>query len=483
VTAAAAWFTATFIIYFLFHTMYSIPHYGLGPELTLDYHERSSLFAVMEGFTLLGTICAAALPGLVLFPMFGERLGFTIFAVTFGSILTLLYCWQCYRIRERPEFYNRKPNPLVPGVRRVMRNRPFRILLFTYVVGSVTGAIPGLMMPYFTTYVLRVEDPQKWIGIYLLTYFFFGFATLPLWLIATRRWGKKLIYLVSALMGISSSLMLFFMDRGDVWPTFWILVWAGSSFGVRIFLGPSIQADVIDYDELYTGKRREAQYGALWAIMTKFTVIPSAAVPLAILATLGYVPNVEQSETIRFAISAIFGLAPATFGCLSMLLFLFFPINESNHREILRGIEKHQRGEWAVDPLTGRQLPPPSTRGIDEDTGWFLDHFSAGELRHALKRGNGALLNRTLLAAAASLALCLLFTWLAVTNLGDLNRRPGLTTVFEVVGAGFALTAFLFHTIRVRAAWRLGRSSISAEEAQAHLEDTVPLARSHQTVG
>jgi GPH family glycoside/pentoside/hexuronide:cation symporter len=480
VPAAAAWFTSTFVIYFLFHTIYSIPHYGLGPELTQDYHERSSLFAVMEGFTLLGTICAAALPGLVLFPMFGERVGFTIFAVAFGSILTLLYFWQCYRIRERPEFYNRKPNPLIPGVRRVMRNRPFRILLATYVVGSVTGAIPGLMMPYFTTYVLQVEDPQRWIGIYLLTYFFFGFATLPLWLRATRRWGKKPIYIVSGLMGVSSSLMLFFMDQGDVWPTFWILVWAGSSFGVRVFLGPSIQADVIDYDELYTGKRREAQYGALWAIMTKFTVIPSAAVPLAILATLGYVPNVEQSETLRFAISAIFGLAPATFGSLSVLLFLFFPINESIHREIRRGIEKHQRGESAVDPLTGRRLAPPSTRGIDEDTGWFLDHFSAGELRHAVRRGNGALLNRTLLAASASLALCLLFSWLTIKNVGDLHLRPGLTTVFEVVAAGFALTAFLFHAIRVRAAWRLARSSISAEDAQAHLEDTVPLGQTRQ---
>src|SRR5512145_1658102 len=40
--AAAVWFTATFMLYFLFHTFYLIPHAALGPELTLDYHERSS---------------------------------------------------------------------------------------------------------------------------------------------------------------------------------------------------------------------------------------------------------------------------------------------------------------------------------------------------------------------------------------------------------------------------------------------------------
>ncbi len=60
--SAAPWFATTFMLYFLFHTVYVIPHYGLGPELTPDYKERSSLFAWMEGFTLLGTMCAAALP-------------------------------------------------------------------------------------------------------------------------------------------------------------------------------------------------------------------------------------------------------------------------------------------------------------------------------------------------------------------------------------------------------------------------------------
>ncbi|NIW85066.1 MAG: MFS transporter, partial [Gammaproteobacteria bacterium] len=183
---AAAWFTTAFLLYFLFHTAYSIPHYGLGPELTLDYKERSSLFAWMEGFTLLGMLCAAALPGLVLIPRYGERAAYTFFAVLFGGVLIVLYWWQCYRIRERPEFYERESNPLVPGIRRVLRNRPFRILLATYLAVSVVLAIPGMMIPYFTTYVLQPEEPQRWIGIFLLTYFAAAFLALPPWLRAVR---------------------------------------------------------------------------------------------------------------------------------------------------------------------------------------------------------------------------------------------------------------------------------------------------------
>lgn len=39
---------------------------------------------------------------------------------------------------------------------------------------------------------------------------------------------------------------------------------------------------MIDYAEIYTGKRREAQYGSLGSVMTEFAVIPSLTIPLAL---------------------------------------------------------------------------------------------------------------------------------------------------------------------------------------------------------
>jgi GPH family glycoside/pentoside/hexuronide:cation symporter len=475
---AAVWFTTAFLLYFLFHTVYSIPHYGLGPELTLDYRERSSLFAWMEGFTLLGMLCAAALPGLVLIPRYGERPAYTFFAVLFGGLLIVLYWWQCYRIRERPEFYQREPNPLVPGIRRVLRSRPFRILLATYLAASVVMAIPGMMIPYFTTYVLQPEEPQRWIGILLLTYFATAFLALPAWLWAVRRWGKKPIFIVAGLMGVVASLSLFFQGQGDLAPTFWILVWAGASFGVRTFLGPSIQADVIDYDELYTGKRREAQYGSLWAIMVKFTIIPSAAIPLAILSSLGYQPNVEQSDSVEFAIRAIFGLGPATFGALSLLIFCWFPIDERIHRAILAGIERHRSGESAEDPLTGRTIAPPAGRGVDEESGWFLDHFSQRELRRSLSRGASVLVRSAQRSALLSIAVCTLGICTVVQGLGDLSERPAFLMVLAVMVSGFALSAALYHLIRLRAAHRLRARPLGEAVVRSHLGVTASFTQS-----
>ncbi|NJN36392.1 MAG: hypothetical protein HC794_04210 [Nitrospiraceae bacterium] len=63
---------------------------------------------------------------------------------------------------------------------------------------------------------------------------------------------------------------------------------------------PAVQADVIDYDELHTGKRREAQYSAFWHIVPKFIAVPGAAIPLAALGSLGYVAGslVQSPEVI-----------------------------------------------------------------------------------------------------------------------------------------------------------------------------------------
>jgi GPH family glycoside/pentoside/hexuronide:cation symporter len=71
--ALLPWFAVAYVMYYLFHTVYIIPHYGLGPELTLDYNERSVLFGIREGYTT--------------------------FAIIFGALLTILYLNLVVRVK------------------------------------------------------------------------------------------------------------------------------------------------------------------------------------------------------------------------------------------------------------------------------------------------------------------------------------------------------------------------------------------------
>lgn len=467
---AAIWFATMFVLYSIFHTAYGLPYWALGAELTLDYHERSRLFGVREGFSILGTICASAAPGmLVAYFHLDERDAFSWIGAVFGTLLVLTCYGVVAFVRERPGFADRTSNPFAPGVRRALRNRPFRILLATYVVSSITGAIPGTLMPYYNAYVLRPENEAAWLAIFLGVYFSAAFICLPGWVVLARRVGKKTAWLTSFFMGITGGAGLFFLGPGDLAPAAFLVAWAGSSFGAGLFLGPAMQADVIDYDELYTGRRREAQYSAFWGMLPKLVAIPSAAVPIAILGSIGYIPNQPQTPEVVFAIKAIFALAPATCALLAFLIALRFPISERVHRQILNGIAHHREGRPAIDPLTGQAVPPPREREVDEQTGWFLDHFSARELRRYLHGAKTAAVKSAWRSALAALACAVGTLTFAFTQVRSFEVDPGTLPVLAVVASGFCLALAAFHLSRLRAARELARAQMPPHVIEAHL--------------
>jgi MFS/sugar transport protein len=201
----------------------------------------------------------------------------------------------------------------------------------------------------------------------------------------------------------------------------------------------------------------------------KFTVIPSMAIPLAVLESMGFEPNVEQSDAVKLAIRVMLALVPAASALVAGAIACFYPISEDVHRQVWEGIERHRRGETARDPITGRTLPPPSGRGVDEDTGWFLDHFSPRELRGYAAGSPARLLRGALLHGALWLALAAAAVSSVAWTIGDLSRDIGLAAVLSVVLAGFALTAVAYHGVRFRAALRMRREPVPAEAVSLHL--------------
>lgn len=467
---AASWFAVSFLLFFLFHTVFTIPYNALGPELSLDYHERSSLFGWRESFALVGLISAAVAPGALEVVLGGEREAFAAIGAIYGAALTGLGLMAAFRLRERAAFSTRTSNPLVPGVRRALRNRPFRILLTSYVVASVTAAIPGTLLPFFISYVIRPEREVFWTTAGIAGHFVAALAAIPVWMAIARRSGKRPAWLASYAMSIVSLGAAFTVGEGDVLLGMAVFVWAGVAFGGQLFLTPSIQADVIDYDELLTGKRREAQYGALWALFPKLVAIPGAAVPFAILGSLGYEPNVAQAPEVVLAIRVLLALVPAAFATAALLVAWHFPIDEAVHREIQEGIDRHARGEWARDPLTGRTLPPPGLRSLGDDAAWRLDHFSPRELARAATGGPARLLRDTRRALAAAGTVFVGATAVAAVALEGSGGEPGALAVVAIALAGLALSAVVFHGLRTRTAAAIRADDLPPETIALHLD-------------
>jgi GPH family glycoside/pentoside/hexuronide:cation symporter len=273
------------------------------------------------------------------------------------------------------------------------------------------------------------------------------------------------------MIGLCIDLLIFwFVGKGDSTLFLILICLHATTYGVSVFLPASLQAEVIDYDELHTGRRREAQYAGFWSILYKLAAIPSAALPIALLASMGYMPNATQTPEVIFAIRALYTILPAVAVAAALVIVYWFPINADNHKVILEGIERHKHSESAIDPLTGREIPLPAGRHADEANGWFLDNFSQRELERFLARGPQGLMWDVRRAAGFSLAVCLLTAYVGWVRIAS-RVDPGALASLAVVIAGFTLSLFLFHLMRIGPARRLATGAIPYAAVRAHLED------------
>jgi hypothetical protein len=381
-------------------------------------------------------------------------------------------CWlMVVSVRERPEFGSLESNPLVPGVRRALRNRPFNILLASYVAIGVSSGIGQILLPFFIAYVVQPAQPALWLSIILVASLGIGFLFIPVGVAIARRCGKLPTLLGCYFTGICIDVLIFlFVGKGHTTLYLMLVSVYATSFGASVFLPASMQAEVIDYDELHTGRRREAQYAGFWSILFKLAAIPSAALPIALLASLGYVPNATQTPEVISAIRVLSTIGHAIAAAVSLVILCWFPINAENHKAILEGIERHKRGENAIDPVTGREIAPPAGRRADEASGWFLDNFSSRELERFLVRGSQKLIWDVRRAAGVSLAVGLVTSYVAWWRI-ESNADSGAVASLAVVVSGFALALFLFHLLRIGPARRLAAAAIPNTVVRAHLDD------------
>jgi hypothetical protein len=186
---------------------------------------------------------------------------------------------------------------------------------------------------------------------------------------------------------------------------------------------------------------------------------------------VGYEPNVAQTPQVILAMKVLGAMVPTAFFVLGTVIIFWYPISEAVHRVIREGVAAHGRGETVRDPLTNQLLAPPDPASEDEATGWLLDYFSLGELRRQVRQGSGRLIRDVtvkLVIAAAILAVSII---MGIRSLANVGEEAGLSSVLWIVTAGFALTALLFHALRIGPARRMATQPVNRDAIEIHLNN------------
>jgi GPH family glycoside/pentoside/hexuronide:cation symporter len=221
------------------------------------------------------------------------------------------------------------------------------ILLAAYTISAIGSNLPATLILYYVEYVLGSSRAD----LFLLLYFVTGILLLPVWVRLANRFGKKKTWVAAMAINSGAFLLVFFLGPGDIVAYGILVIVSGIGFGATLAIPSAIQADVIDYDELKTGRRREGQYVGLWSIAKKMTAALGVGVGLAVLGAIGYTPNAPQSESVLIALRVLYALVPSICNLIAIAIALYYPISGDVHARIRLAIGRKQAGQLVADPL------------------------------------------------------------------------------------------------------------------------------------
>jgi GPH family glycoside/pentoside/hexuronide:cation symporter len=340
----AAW--AAFALCFLntAYTVVNIPYSSLTPELTSDYHERSSLNGYRFGFAVVGTILGAVAVLPIADAFGGDRSkGFSAVGAVLGFVMMASALVTFASVRE-PD-HSKGPRPtekFFPTFLAVFRNKPYVIVLLTYALNLTSLAFVQGILVYYFKYLYKNEGmTTAAMAILLLV----AMVCIPISVLVSKRIGKKRTYQFSLLVLAISCLSIFALGH-VLGMTFFLgaMVFAGIGLGFGYVAPWAMVPDAIEVDAIRTGNRKEGAFYGMWTFTSKVGSSLAIFLTGAILSLARYAPNMaDQAPSTILAIRMLVGPVPAAIFLGAMALIEFYPIDEKTYAAALASKEASAR--------------------------------------------------------------------------------------------------------------------------------------------
>ena len=198
------------------------------------------------------------------------------------------------------------------------------------------------MVPFIMDDVLGRYDLQELlVGLYVVP----QFVLIPLWIRLSQRIGKKTLWMWGMAAMVPGYGGIIWGAEGGPPLIMGLVIILAAGIGIASVVVPSIKADIIDYDELQTGERKEGIYTAAWNFIRKAGAGLAIGASGLLLQWAGYDAEAEvQSQAVRTTILVIAGGIPAVGYAIGMILFSRFSLNEAEHAVVLAQL-RERRGE------------------------------------------------------------------------------------------------------------------------------------------
>lgn len=336
--ALSIWFGVSVLLFYTAYTTFRVPHMALGAELSAGYHDRTRVFGIAQAFECTGMLAAA---GVLIFLERAEdpRMFARWLAIGIGVFSAASMLWAARGLRERTSSLGRGGGTPWQAFADVARNPHSRILLFVFLLEQLGFSGLVALFPYLSDYVLLTPGDT---GLYLLGAVGSAFASIPVWVAASRRYGKQQVWLWSVIAKLVTFASVVAVGPGDGTLFLFFTMGFGFLHGCGAVVGPSLKADVVDWDEAHTGERKEGAYFAAWNFAQKFAGGLAIYFVGLMLSLTGFVPNIEQSTEVTTGIRWLGGGFPFVLHLVAAVLIARFSLGEEEHRATRRATHATQ---------------------------------------------------------------------------------------------------------------------------------------------
>lgn len=300
-------FVYLLIIYAVLNTCfaaYTIPYVAWGAELAQDYHERTTVVQIRSLFGVLGGIIGSAAPVAIAQAFVEQRRGYAAMAAVMAVVLATSGLVTGLGVSERasPARVDASLRHFLNGLRATFSNRDFRIVFLTFCMMTFAGALGESVRLIVIKYWLHMYD---FFPVLALVFAVLFAGSFPFWFALSRRVGKRVAMLIGLLCGVIVPFGWLLVQPGQRGAMLLFMVAAGFASG-SVTIVISSASDVIDFDELQTGERREGAYFGIWTLGLKLSGACGILLSGLLLQMVGYVPGHEQStETMWWLVMMV----------------------------------------------------------------------------------------------------------------------------------------------------------------------------------
>ena len=350
------------LVFYFGLTLFSVPYVAMGYEMSDDFHERTNIMAIAQWIGQWAWVIAPLFWIIMYDP---EWFPSADVAVRQLAIWVAIPCALCAMV---PAIFIKSNSTLDEDYEPVnatnVGNSVKKILISfgdafeipefrklcgaTFLIYNAFNTVASLTF-FVIVYSLFNGDADA-SGIWVSMFGCLGalgttFIVIPTIAWMSKKWGKKKAFMISQSISLVGYTMLYFLFiPGKPWMYIIGLPFFSFGIGSLFTIMMSMTADVIDLDEIKTGKRREGIFGAIYWWMVKVGYAIAGALSGVIITVVGFNPDlatVDQQGAVD-GLLAFFCFFPMAGTLLAMLIMRSYNITEERANEISAQLAKNR---------------------------------------------------------------------------------------------------------------------------------------------